>query len=123
MKKELKKQIEHELTEAIIKVLSAYNTKAIDNAKKAVKEASKSVAKKYTKTLKQLSEKTKEKNKKDVASKVSVAKKETSEKIIAKKVAVLVPSNGVHKSGKGKIALRKAFKKKQAHSAHNSRRN
>ncbi len=57
MKKENKKKLEHELMIAMETILIRHNSKGIDKTKKAIKLASKAVAKKFNKVLKGLEEK------------------------------------------------------------------
>ena len=66
MKKEIKKKLEHALITAMEEILVQQDSKAVDKTKKAVRQAAKAVAKKFSKTIKSLDRK---KGKKDMKGK------------------------------------------------------
>ena len=80
MKKETKKKLEQELITAVEAVLAKHNSKGIAKTKKAIKTASKSVAKKFNKVLKAIVEKKQP---------VAKAKKKPAIKPVSKKTLVV----------------------------------
>jgi hypothetical protein len=117
MKKGFKKQIEHELTEAIHIVLSGHNNHAVAKAQKAIKEASKLISKKFAKAIKALDEnvETVSKGKKKVTSKVKPDKSVTAKKINGNKLISVRGANGRFVSAKRKVNLPASGKRKVAH--------
>lgn len=118
MKKGFKKQIEHELTAAIHVALSVHNGHAVAKTEKAIKEASKSVAKKFVKSLKALAERSKDAGgSKKKASGVKPAKAVSFKKTEAGKIISVRGANGRFAKAKSKISLSSPSKKKTAHAS------
>jgi|GEM_PF-6303797 len=83
MKKQIKKKLELELTGAIQAVLAKHDAGAVGKTKKTIRQAGKSVVKKFSKTLKAL---TKQKE-------AAKAKKKNSKKASIKKGVVVRPAS------------------------------
>jgi hypothetical protein len=127
MKKGFKKELEHELAEVIKNILSGHNTHALAKTKKAVKQASKIVSKKFVKTLKALAEKrsaaARKKSRQNRKTKVKPDKNVASKKVKPKDVLTVRQANGRFKSVKKKIILPGALKRKVMTPAHASEHN
>ena len=114
MKKGFKKEIERELTAVIRKTLESHNARAVGKAKKAIKEASKSVAKKFSKTLKALAAKRKvtAKKKESTVAKAQPKKAVASGKVMSRKAVSIKPIHSSNGKAKHKVVVSGALKKK-----------
>ena len=80
MKKEIRKELEMKISAAIASALPIEQKVAISKTKKAIDQAGKMVAKKFSKAIKAI-----EKEKKRLQKKVSVVKKKKKARVVKKK--------------------------------------